>query len=67
MTSPELAAHAVQVASLANQFVATLSVARAETQARAPGAPAPPVAYEMAGLNDRITDELGQLTKACTR
>ena len=67
VTSPELAQHAVQVASLANQFVAKLSDVRAETQARAPGAPAPPAVYEISALNDRITDELAQLSKACTR
>lgn len=63
--SPELAVHAVQVADLAAQFVAKLPRLRAETQARAPGAGAPPVAYEMASLDDRLSAELAQLSKAC--
>ena len=39
VTSPQLAAQAVELASLANQFVARLPVLRAATEARAPGAP----------------------------
>jgi hypothetical protein len=65
VTDPNLAKTAVQVADLASQFVAKLPQVRAEAQARAPGAPAPPVLFEMSLLNQRITDGLGQLTKAC--
>ncbi len=67
VTSPQLAAQAVELASLANQFVARLPVLRAATEARAPGAPAPPVTYEMSALNDRITNDIAELTKACRR
>jgi hypothetical protein len=65
VNSPELTVHTVQVADLAAQFVAKLPRLRAETQARAPGASAPPVAYEMAALSDRLSGELAQLSNAC--
>lgn len=67
VTSSELAPRAVQVADLANQFVAKLPLLRDAAGARAPGAPAPPVAFETAALNDRITAELAELSKACPR
>lgn len=67
VTEPELASSAVKVADLASQFVGKLSQVRAETAARAPGAPAPPVVYEMSALNDRITTELATLSKACEK
>lgn len=67
VTSAELAPRAVEVADLANQFVAKLPLLREAADARAPGAPAPPVAFEMATLNDRITTELAELSKACPR
>ena len=65
VNAPDLTAQAVQVADLASQFVARLPRLRSDTAARAPGAPPPPVVYEMSVLNDRITDGLNQLTKAC--
>jgi hypothetical protein len=65
VNEPSLANTAVQVADQASQFVAKLPRLRAETQARAPGAPAPPVVYEMSVLNQRITDGLDELAKAC--
>ena len=65
VSSPELVVHAIRVADLAAQFVAKLPRLRAETQARAPGASVPPVAYETAALDDRLSGELAQLSKAC--
>jgi hypothetical protein len=66
VTDPGLAAQATEVAQLANQFVSGLRSLRAQTQARAPGAPAPPQVYEMALLNDRIVAKLGDLRKTCS-
>ena len=65
VNAPDLTARAVEVADLATQFVAKLPRLRSDTAARAPGAPPPPVVYEMSVLNDRITDQLTQLAKAC--
>ena len=65
VNAPDLTARAVEVADLATQFVAKLPRLRSDTAARAPGAPPPPVVYEMSVLNDRITDQLNQLAKAC--
>jgi hypothetical protein len=66
VTSPDLAQTSVTVAKLANEFVGQLPVVRAQAQSRAPGAPAPPAAIEMAGLNARISDNLAELAKACS-
>ena len=66
VSSPDLARMGTTVASLANEFVGKLPVLRAQTESRAPGAPAPPVAYEMAGLNARISANLEELSKACS-
>jgi hypothetical protein len=66
VTDPGLAAQATEVAQLANQFVSGLPTLRAQTQARAPGAPAPPQVYEMSLLNDRIVAKLGDLRKTCS-
>jgi len=65
VNAPDLTAHAVQAADLAAQFAAKLPRLRSDTAARAPGAPPPPVVYEMSVLNDRFTDQLNQLAKAC--
>ena len=65
VSAPDLAATSTQLANLANEFVGKLSAVRVQSQARAPGAPAPPEAYEMAALNTQITDALGELSKAC--
>ena len=67
VTDPNLAGTAVQVADLASQFVAKLPRLRDEAQARAPGAPAPPVVFELSALNQRITEGLDQLAQACQR
>jgi hypothetical protein len=66
VSSPDLARMGTTVASLANEFVGKLPVLRAQTESRAPGAPAPPVAYEMAALNARISANLEELSKACS-
>lgn len=66
VTSPDLARTATTVASLANEFVGKLPVVRAQAQARAPGAPAPPAVYEMMALNARISENFGELAKACS-
>ncbi|MCX2933171.1 hypothetical protein ORI20_23140 [Mycobacterium sp. CVI_P3] len=66
VSDPALAAQATEVAQLANQFVAGLPTLRAQTESRAPGAPAPPQVFEMSLLNDRIVAKLGELRKACS-
>jgi hypothetical protein len=65
VTEPNLANTAIQVADLTAQFVAKLPAARAAAQNRAPGAPAPPVVFEMSVLNQRITEGLDELANAC--
>jgi len=65
VTEPNLANTAVQVADAASQFVAKLPRMRDESQNHAPGAPAPPVMFEMTILNQHITDGLKQLADAC--
>ena len=62
---PDLATDATQLASLSSEFVAKFPVLRAQTQSRAPGAPAPPAAYEMAVLNTQISETLAKLSDAC--
>jgi len=66
VTSPDLAQKSATVAKLANEFVGQLPVVRAQAQSRAPGAPAPPAAFEMAALNARISNNLEELAKACS-
>jgi hypothetical protein len=66
VTAPELARTSTTVASLANEFAGKLPVLRAQTESRAPGAPAPPAAYEMMALNARISANLDELAKACS-
>ncbi|WP_101951528.1 hypothetical protein [Mycobacterium sp. 3519A] len=66
VTSPDLARTATTVATLANDFVGQFSKLRAQAETRAPGAPAPPAAFEMAALNARLSDNLAQLSKACS-
>ena len=67
VTDPKLAAQAVELAQAANDFVTRLPDVRAATDARAPGAPTPPVVYEISVLNDRINTQLADLSKACKR
>jgi hypothetical protein len=64
---PNLANTAIKVADSASQFVAKLPRMRAESQSRAPGAPAPPVFFEMTVLNQHIMEGLDQLSDACQR
>jgi hypothetical protein len=66
ITSADLAQTATAVAKLSDEFVGQLPVLRAQTASRAPGAPAPPAAYEMSLLNAQITDDLAKLSKACS-
>lgn len=66
VTEPNLAGTAIQVADAANQFVAKLPRARSESENRAPGAPPPPVWFEMTLLNKRIMDGLNELADACS-
>lgn len=66
VTSPDLVRTSAQVADLADQFVGKLAEVRAESQDRAPGAPAPPVVYELAALNDQISMKLAELSDACS-
>ena len=66
VNSPDLARTGTTVANLANEFVGKLPVLRAQTESRAPGAPAPPVAFEMMALNARISENLDALAKACS-
>jgi|SRR5690349_12051529 len=66
INDPNLATTAIQVADAAAKFVAMLPRMRAEAQNHAPGAPAPPVFFEMTLLNKRITDGLQQLSDACS-
>ena len=62
---PDLATDATHLASLSGEFVSKFPVLRAQSQSRAPGAPAPPEAYEMAALNSQITETLAKLSDAC--
>ncbi|OBK79431.1 hypothetical protein [Mycobacterium sp. 1164985.4] len=64
--APELRFTAVQVADLAGQFVEKMPQARAATESRAPGAPAPQIYYEMSALDTQIRRKLAELSKACT-
>ena len=66
VTDPELAAQATQLAQLANQFVAGLPQVRAEKAARAPGAPAPAIVYQLSALSDQITTKISELSQACS-
>ncbi|HTY28254.1 MAG TPA: hypothetical protein VMD51_08935 [Mycobacterium sp.] len=66
VTDPQLAAKATDLAQLAGEFVAGLPRMRAETEARAPGAPAPAVLYQMSALNDQITTKISELSQACS-
>ena len=65
VSEPNLARTSTEVANLANEFTRKLSALRAQAESRAPGAPAPPAAYEMAALNTQISDHLAELSDAC--
>ena len=66
VNSPDLARTATTVATLANEFVGKFADLRAQSNSRAPGAAAPPAAYEMAALNARISNSFDELAKACS-
>ena len=66
VNDPELAAQATQLAQLANEFVSDLPKVRAEKDARAPGAPAPAIVFQMSALSDQITAQTNDLSKACS-
>ncbi|MGV0851384.1 hypothetical protein [Mycolicibacterium phlei] len=61
----ELRIAAVEVADLAEMFVRKLPEVRAAAESRAPGAPTPPVVFELAALDDRIQRKLADLADAC--
>lgn len=65
VTSPDLAPQAIELASLANDFVGKL--AKISSAPHAPGAPPPTEYYQMLVINDQINAEVAQLSKACTR
>lgn len=66
VNDPELAAQATQLAQLINEFVSDLPKVRAETDTRAPGAPAPVIVFQMQALSDQITGLTNQLSKTCS-
>ncbi len=61
VNSADLSPHALRLAELATEFVVKLPRVPAESN----GQKAPAVAYEMAALNDPITDEIKQLRDKC--
>jgi len=65
VTAPNLVTPAVGVATAANDFVGKLKEISATPHA--PGAPTPPAVYQLSILNDQITADIGELTKACKR
>ena len=64
--APELRFTAVELADLAAMFVQKMPQARAETESRAPGAPAPEIYYEMSAIDAQIQHKTAELTKACS-
>ncbi|MGE2724197.1 hypothetical protein [Mycolicibacterium pulveris] len=64
-SAPDLEWTSSQLANLADEFVRKMSTVRAETEARAPGAPPPPTYYEMSAINAQISQKLAHLTEAC--
>ena len=67
VNTPDLAVHAVQLATLAGQFASKLDAYRIASQGRVQGAPAPAEAYELSAINSRIAEEMAALSKACPR
>jgi hypothetical protein len=67
VSAPELAFTAGQVARLADDFVGKMATLRTQAQNRAPGAPTPPVVYEMDALNNEISRKFAELSDACER
>lgn len=65
VSDPGLQVQAIQLAQLASEFAAGLPRVRAAVQHRAPGAPPPPEVLGMFALNQRIADQLQQLSQAC--
>ncbi len=66
VSDPGLQVHAIQLAQLANQFAAELPGLRVAMHDRAPGAPMPPAAMGMFALNQQITEQVQQLSQACS-
>ncbi|RAV06790.1 hypothetical protein DQP55_23570 [Mycolicibacterium sp. GF69] len=64
--APELRFTAVEVGDLAGLFVQKMPQARAATETRAPGAPAPQIYYEMSALDAQIRRKLAELSDACS-
>jgi len=67
VTDPNLAPHAILLADLANQFVTLYPHVRAVSKTHVQGAPTPPEAFQLSILSDRISEQVGELTKACKR
>jgi hypothetical protein len=66
VSAPDFAFTAGQVASLADEFVEKMGTVRSQAQSRAPGAPTPPVVFEMDALSTQISQKLGELSDACS-
>lgn len=64
--APELRFTAVEAADLAGAFVQKMPQARAESESRAPGAPAPQIYYEMSAIDTQLRRKLAELSEACT-
>lgn len=65
VTEPKLAASAVSLAGLANEFVSKLPAVQAPTPGQGDKTPPPPEAYQVVALNDQITSQIQALTKEC--
>ncbi|MCT7661684.1 hypothetical protein [Mycobacterium deserti] len=66
VSAPDFAFTAGQVATLADDFVEKLGTLRTQAQSRAPGAPTPPVVFEMDALSTQISQKLAELSDACS-
>ena len=62
---PDLATRRHAVRQPASEFVSKFPVLRAQSQSRAPGAPAPPGYTRWRCLNSQITETLAKLSDAC--
>ena len=65
ITGGDVAAHAVQLATLSSQLVGNLDAWRIASQGRAPGAPQPAEYYQFVFVREQMVDQLGALEKAC--
>lgn len=64
--APELRFTALEAADLAGEFVRKLPEVRSASGAQAPGAPTPPVVFEMSAIDDQIQRKLADLAQACS-